>query len=101
MKSLAAQEQGPPEKLNEMSFLDHLEELRRAIIQSAIVLLVLTFVCWFFSKWLLNFLITDLPVDSLYFSSPIEAFMARMKMSAVVGAMIAFPFILFKVWGLL
>jgi len=99
VKSLAAHDSEPPEKLKEMSFLDHLEELRRGIIQSTIVLAVLTVACWFFSKWLLNFLITDLPVESLYFSSPIEAFMARMKMSLVVGAMIAFPFILFKVWG--
>lgn len=82
-----------------MSFLDHLEELRRTIIQSAVVLGVLAIVCWFFSKWLMNFLIADLPVESLYFSSPIEAFMARMRISVVVGAMIAFPFILFKVWG--
>ncbi len=83
----------------EMSFLGHLEELRSVLIRSAVVFVVLSIVCWFFSGRVLNLLIHDLPVESLYFSTPIEAFMVRMKISFVVGAMLAFPYILFKVWG--
>ena len=82
-----------------MSFLDHLEELRRVLIHSAIAFVVLSVVCWFFSGKILDLLVHDLPVESLYFSTPIEAFMVRMKISFVVGAMVAFPFILFKVWS--
>jgi len=89
-----------PEKApKEMSFIGHLTELRRVIIQSVVVLLVLSTAFWFFSGRVLDLLVRDLPVDSLYFSSPIEAFMVRMKISFVLGAMASFPFILFKVWS--
>lgn len=69
------------------------------LIHSAIAIVGLSIVCWFFSGRILDLLIADLPVDSLYFSTPIEAFMVRMKISFVVGAMLAFPFVLFKVWS--
>ena len=82
-----------------MSFLDHLAELRSVIIQSGIAFLVLSTVIWFFSGRVLDLLVADLPVDSLYFSSPLEAFMVRMKISLVLGAMGCFPFILFKGWS--
>jgi sec-independent protein translocase protein TatC len=56
-------------------------------------------VCWFFSGHILDLLIADLPVESLYFLTPIEAFMVRVKISFVLGLMAAFPIILFKVWA--
>jgi sec-independent protein translocase protein TatC len=99
VKTLTNTEQHDTEKLKEMSFLGHLEELRRVIIQSLIVVLAFVIVCWFFSARILDLLIRDLPVDSLYFTSPLEAFMIRMKISLVLGLMLAFPFILFKVWS--
>jgi len=86
-------------ELREMSFLDHLDELRSVIVQSLLVFFALSVVCWFFSGALLEILLNDLPLESLYFHSPIEAFMARLKVSFVLGVMIAFPFILFKVWS--
>jgi sec-independent protein translocase protein TatC len=90
---------GGPVELKEMSFLDHLDELRSVVIQSLLVFFVLSVVCWFFSARLLEILLNDLPLESLYFHSPIEAFMARLKVSFVLGLMIAFPFILFKGWS--
>jgi len=86
-------------RLGEMSFLDHLGELRMVIIHSLVVFFVLSVVCWFFSGRILDLLIADLPVESLYFLSPIEAFMVRVKISFVLGLMGAFPFILFKTWA--
>lgn len=86
-------------ELKEMSFIDHLDELRSVIIQSLIALFATAVICWFFSGALLEMLLNDLPLESLYFHSPIEAFMARLKVSFVLGLMIAFPFILFKVWS--
>jgi len=85
--------------LKEMSFLDHLGDLRMVIIHSFVVFFVLSVICWFFSGRILDLLIADLPVESLYFLSPIEAFMVRVKISFVLGLMAAFPFILFKVWA--
>lgn len=88
-----------PAKLKEMSFLDHLDELRSVIIQSVAVVFVLLVVSWFFSASILEILLLDLPAESLYFNSPMEAFMARLKVSLVVALMVAFPFILFKIWS--
>ncbi|UCG50403.1 MAG: twin-arginine translocase subunit TatC [Candidatus Latescibacterota bacterium] len=87
------------EDLKEMSFLEHLGDLRKLIIQSLVLFFVLSIICWFLSGRILDLLISDLPVDSLYFLSPIEAFMVRMKISFVLGLMMAFPFILFKIWA--
>jgi len=83
----------------EMSFLEHLEELRSVLIQSLVVFLVLSIVCWFFSGSILDLLLTDLPLESLYFHTPLEAFMTRLKVSFILGLMLAFPFILFKAWS--
>ena len=87
------------ELLREMSFLEHLEDLRGVLIQSTIVFLVCAVGCWFFSGQILDFLIDDLAVKQLNFFAPAEAFMVRLKISMVVGAMLAFPFVLFRVWG--
>jgi len=87
------------EPLREMSFYDHLDDLRKVIVQSAIAFTVAMVVCWFLSGWILDFLIRPLPVESLVFTDPVEAFMIRVRISVVVGLMIAFPFILFRVWA--
>jgi sec-independent protein translocase protein TatC len=86
------------ELLREMSFLEHLDELRGVLVQSLVVFLVASIVVWFFSGRVLEFLIDDIPVDNLNFFAPSEAFMARLKMSFVLGLMAAFPFVLTKVW---
>jgi len=89
----------PNEALEEKSFIGHLDDLRAVLIQSLVALLAASIVCWFFSGRILDLLVRDLPVNSLYFQSPIEAFMVRMKISFVLGAMIAFPFVLFRLWS--
>ena len=87
------------DNLREMSFLDHLGELRKVLVQSCVVFAVLMVVCWFFSARILDVLIQPLPVKSLYFNSPMEAFMVRVNISLAAGFMLAFPFILFRVWA--
>lgn len=87
------------EDLKEMSFLEHLEELRSVLIQSLAAFLMLSIGCWFFSASILDLLMADLPLESLYFHTPLEAFMTRLKVSFVLGLMLAFPFVLFKVWS--
>jgi sec-independent protein translocase protein TatC len=40
----------------EMSFLEHLDELRRRLIRSILFIVLAFFVCWFFSGYIFNFL---------------------------------------------
>lgn len=87
------------ELLREMSFLEHLDDLRGVLIQSAIAFLLVAIVCWFFSGRIIDWLIRDLSVDQLIFYAPAEAFMARVKISLVLGILGAYPFVLFKVWS--
>jgi sec-independent protein translocase protein TatC len=94
---VSPKEKGKP--LKEMSFLDHLGDLRSVLVQSLVAFFSLSIICWFFSGWILDLLIRDLPVESLYFLSPIEAFMVRLKISFVLGLMLAFPFVLFRIWS--
>lgn len=82
-----------------MGFLDHLEELRSVIISILASWLGISVVLWFLSGRLLDFLLATIPVEDLYFNAPIEAFMVRLKLSFIIGFLVAFPFILFRVWA--
>lgn len=86
------------ELLREMSFLEHLDELRGVLVQSLAVFVVASVVLTFFSGRVIDLLIADLSVKQLNFFAPTEAFMVRLKLSFVLGLMVAFPFILGKVW---
>jgi sec-independent protein translocase protein TatC len=86
------------ELLREMSFLEHLDDLRGVLIHSLLAFLITSIVAWFFSARILDLLVSDLPVEHLNFFAPAEAFMARLKMSFVVGGMAAFPYIAVRVW---
>jgi sec-independent protein translocase protein TatC len=85
--------------LREMGLFDHLEELRSGLIASFVAWFASSVVIWFFSAQILDFLIRNLPVKNLYFYSPVEAFMIRMKLSFVLGILLSFPYILFRVWS--
>ena len=85
---------GPREK--QMPFLEHLEELRRVIIDSIIVIIVISSACWFFSGRAVDILVT--PIGKAVFISPAEAFTVRLKLALVLGALISLPFVFLRVW---
>ena len=45
-----------PEPGGHMSFLEHLDELRKRLVSSVIILVVAFALCWFFSDRIYNFL---------------------------------------------
>jgi len=83
----------------ELSFLDHLEELRSRIIKSLFSVLILSIVAYLFSEQLLNFLTSPLPADQqVYFMSPTEAFSTRIKISLIAGIIVSVPVIFYHLW---
>lgn len=79
-----------------MGLLDHLEELRGTLIQSAIAAALAAILCWFVSGRLLDLMIIPIKEYGVYFTAPNEAFITRLKLSGVVGLFAVAPFIFFK-----
>ncbi|HXV13863.1 MAG TPA: twin-arginine translocase subunit TatC [Candidatus Krumholzibacteria bacterium] len=86
------------EILREMSFLEHLGELRGVLVASTIAFLGLSVVYWFFSGTILDWVVARVPLDHLVFYAPSEAFMVRTKVAFVLGGMTAFPYIAYRLW---
>ena len=82
----------------EMSFFEHLDELRGVLLSSIAVLLVLAVVAWFFSARLIDLLVVR-TVGQAQFIRPLEAFSTRVKISLLLGLIAGMPFIAFRIWG--
>jgi sec-independent protein translocase protein TatC len=85
----------------QMSFLDHLEELRKRIINSLIAIAVAFGVCWWFSLALFKAVsrpINLAGVSSLVASTPTEGFNLQLKLAVMAAIFLAAPFVLGQVW---
>lgn len=83
-----------------MTFAEHLAELRRRVILSLIALGAAAGVCYVYSDRLLRWLTGPLSasVGELYFFSPQEAFVVRVKTSLLCGFFISCPWIFAQLW---
>lgn len=83
-----------------MSFLDHLDELRKRIFH-ALISIIITFVAaWIFREQIFKFLsapIMDV-VDQLVVLRPTEPFTVYLKVSFAAAIFFAIPYIMFQVW---
>jgi sec-independent protein translocase protein TatC len=79
-----------------MPFLDHLEELRIRLIKSISAVLIFAIAAFVFSEQIMNFLAS--PVDKVYFMAPTEAFMVQIKISLLVGVLVAAPVLIYQLW---
>jgi sec-independent protein translocase protein TatC len=93
----------PDSDLPKMSFLDHLDELRKRIFYSLIAVLVGFFGCWNYADKL--FIKLQDPVtrflpkgDGLAYTRLSAPFFLYMKVALLFGVFIASPFILLQVW---
>jgi len=86
----------------EMSFLDHLEELRWAILKCVLAILVGMIVCFVFSEQILNFLVEPTRLESLGIElqsfKPAGMFTIKINVSLVTGFALTLPYILFQLW---
>src|SRR5680860_720264 len=91
---------GLAKRRGEMPFLDHLEELRWRILWSLLAVVVGTVVGFFLIRYfsILELLILpirdalpDDPDFKLIYLSPADPFFITLKLSVVVGVILAFP----------
>jgi sec-independent protein translocase protein TatC len=86
-----------------MSFLDHLDELRRRIIYAAVSLAAGVAVAFFFIDEIFDFIMRPLQAmlpagQTMVYTEPTEAFMLYIKISLIAGLVIASPAVMTQVW---
>ena len=89
-----------------MGFLDHLEELRKRIVYSAIAVVVGFFACWGFAgriygvmqRPIMDALARNSLSAKLVYVNPIEPFNLYLKVAGVAGLFVASPFVLYQLW---
>jgi len=105
-----AAELPPPDSLQDsmpaMSFLEHLEELRKRIIYSLIAVTVGFFACWNYHEFIFRYV--QRPVmealqrngmaEKLVYLNPTEPFNLYLKVAFLAGLFVTSPFVLYQVW---
>ncbi len=86
-----------------MSFLDHLDELRKRLIVTAIALLGGFLVCFALISPIFDFIMRPLQEilpdgGRLVYTEPTEAFFLYIKVAALAGLILATPVVLSQVW---
>jgi sec-independent protein translocase protein TatC len=92
----------PENESGKMSFLEHLEELRKRLVHIAAYLAIGTVVAWIFHRQIYDFLarpITRLiPGKQLVYTNVTDIFTLYMKVSMLAGLVLTLPFTLYEVW---
>jgi sec-independent protein translocase protein TatC len=90
--------------------VEHLGELRQGLLKSSVFVVLGVVVAFWKSELLFDFLLKPFrdalnlfpefqtQVHTLQTLTPIEAFMVNMKLAAIVGLVLASPFILWQIW---
>lgn len=85
-----------------MPLVEHLAELRRRLIISAIAIGLGGVVAFFLYNWILELLIEPYTAitgkTQLVFTDPLEGFTTRLKISAYGGLVLASPVVLWELW---
>ncbi len=82
-----------------MSLVDHLSELRSRLFKAILAVAVGSVVGFYFSTEVRDFLISPLPTHQVQVLAPGDAFIITMKISIVVGVILAMPVILYQGWA--
>jgi len=86
-----------------MSFLEHLDELRKRIVRACMGIAVGVVLGFFFIDKIFSFLMAPAraalpPGTTLIYTQPGEAFSLYITVSLLAGALIAAPYIMYQVW---
>ena len=86
-----------------MSFLEHLDELRKRIIWSLVGLLVGFLISLVFQNQIFDFIMRPLAATlpaggRMVYTEPTEGFMLHLKMAFLAGIVVAAPAVMWQVW---
>src|SRR6266540_821532 len=92
----------PEEESGKMSFLEHLDELRRRLIRIILYVLSGFAACFYFSDKIYNFLAVpltqSLPGIRPVFTQMTEPFAVYVKVAILAGIFLTIPLTLYEVW---
>lgn len=80
-----------------LTFIEHLEELRQAIIKSIVFIIATAILVYTFTDKIFGHLVKPLG-GTLVFIAPQEAFITKLKIALFGGAYFSSPFILYQIW---
>ncbi|HVA93120.1 MAG TPA: twin-arginine translocase subunit TatC [Chloroflexota bacterium] len=90
-----------------MSFLQHLEELRRCIFRALVGVILAFFVCFAYADRIYGFM--EIPInvalkahgltEKLVYFNPIDPFNLYVKLGLIAGLFLASPWVLYQVWA--
>src|SRR5438045_9583601 len=88
---------------SKMSFLEHLDELRKRIINACLAVAVCVLLGFGFIDRIFNFIFAPTrralpPGVKLIYTQPGEAFSLYIEIALIAGAVVASPFIMLQVW---
>jgi sec-independent protein translocase protein TatC len=92
-----------PDDGGKMSFLEHLDELRRRIIYSVVAVAIGFIVAWFFRDYLVAFVFGPMREmlregQRLQGLDAAEAFVVNIKLAAMAGLLAATPVVMSQIW---
>ncbi len=106
MTAEAPSQEHVPDAMPAMSFLEHLEELRKRIVYSIIAIAVGFFACWGYADrivgWMQQPIMDALKHNgmpqTLVYLNPTDPFNLYLKIGAMAGVFVTCPFVLYQVW---
>jgi sec-independent protein translocase protein TatC len=86
-----------------MSFLEHLDELRKRLMHATIGIVVGVLVGLFFHQRIYDFIFEPIqrvlpPESHLIYTQPAEAFSLHIQIALIAGVVIAAPYMMYQVW---
>jgi len=88
-------------KASEMTFFDHLDELRGALLRVLIGVFAALILCYYFAprlQELLTFPMTGKENTTMALLAPTEGFIVRLKISLVAGIFLSAPWSFYQLW---
>lgn len=82
-----------------MSLVDHLGELRTRLFRIILAVVAGSAAGFYFATGVRNFLVELLPTGTVQVLGPGDAFMIQLRISIVIGIILAMPVILYQAWA--